>query len=432
MASFKSKNGAMISKGKKGVSPVVATIMMIALTVILGTAVVVFVTKMGGIKTMPMAYLDFEAQKVRDNYVLVVSNRMGDTLNTGELVVTVNGEDAEAVWNVPELKAGRSARATLMVDLKKGDEVAIVHEPSGSPVLSPTTLTKIVGVGVPGPTDEFLVTADSVVMENWRMDGGGKSAGYGVWVDNDNAHFYDNSGREVTRITADLQVLTGMYQSRLEITASEFRATKVVVYATYVEGKVAGVHADWDGDEPVPQEVKAIADPNIVVPITNVRLWVVYVKAESATLTTYVSESEMDLRVGEAVLTNWTIKGGGKLARYGVWQDAPSVSHKGKSVTETTASKIEAQNLSIVKDDKWETTAKNVIQEGARILSTYTSGSGGGVPVDWEGDKPVPQAVSLVPDPSIPPYQMTGMALDAVYISSYSIILTGLEQRVIF
>ena len=419
----------MTRKGKKGVSPVVATIMMIALTVILGTAVVVFVAKMGGIKSIPIATLSFEAWKVGDNYVLVVSHGMGDTLNTGELVVTVNGVDAKAVWNVPELKAGRSARATLGVVLNIGDEVAIVHEPSGSPVLSPTHVREILGVPVLGPTDEFLVTADSAVMENWRIEGGGKSAGYGVWVDNENAHFYFK-GRPVTRITADRQVLTNLYQSRLEITASEFRATKVVVYATHVEGKAAGVPASWDGDEPVPKAVSAVADPNIKVPITNVLLWIVKVEAESATLTTYKSETEMDLHVGAAVLTDWTIKGGGKLAKHGVYEDAAPVYHKGKSVTETTASKIEAKNISIVKDDKWKTTAKKVIQEGARVLSTFTSGSAAEVPVDWKGDEAVHPSVQLLPDPTYP-QRVEGMELVVVYISSYSIILTGMEQSVI-
>ena len=92
-----------IRKGKKGVSPVVATIMMIALTVILSTAIVVYIGKLGAFKRVPIATLDFEAYKVGSDYVFLVSNLGGDTLNTGELMVRVNGDDAEAVWNVTEL-----------------------------------------------------------------------------------------------------------------------------------------------------------------------------------------------------------------------------------------------------------------------------------------------------------------------------------------
>ena len=130
-----------IRKGKKGVSPVVATIMMITLTVILSTAIVVYIGKLGAFKRAPIATLSFDAYEVGGDYVLVVSNLGGDTLNTRELMVTVDGDDAKAVWDVTELAPGPGAEATLRVVLYLGNKVAIVHE-SGY-VYRTKTLTEI-------------------------------------------------------------------------------------------------------------------------------------------------------------------------------------------------------------------------------------------------------------------------------------------------
>ena len=152
-----------IRKGKKGVSPVVATIMMIALTVILSTAIVVYIGKLGTFKKVPMAILDFEAYKVGGDYVLAVSNLGGDTLNTGELMVRLRGADAEAEWDVIELSPEQGAKATLGVNLYLGDEVAIVHEPSGY-VYRSKILTEIRAVN---PTTLAVSPSSFTVNAGW-------------------------------------------------------------------------------------------------------------------------------------------------------------------------------------------------------------------------------------------------------------------------
>ena len=345
-----------IHKGKKGVSPVVATIMMITLTVILSTAIVAYIGKLGAFKRVPIATLDFEAYKVGSDYVLVVSNLGGDTLNTGELMVRVRGDDAEAVWDVPELAPGAGAEAKLGVVLYLGNEVAIVHE-SGYvyrkktlteiKVVAPTTLVvspssfvvtsggtadleatlssggnpvagKLVTwsasagtvspercttnssglvfttytppkVGdqtwvtitasfagdsnyfrisdrssgavlpLPKPTEEFVITADRVVMTDWSIEGP-----------------IDLGSPMVTMITAQRQELTNLHLSRFEVHADSFTGTSVVVYATYVSGTSYGKTLAWTGDQPIPPAIGFLPRK---VEIENVYLHVVRVEA---------------------------------------------------------------------------------------------------------------------------------------------------------
>ena len=338
---------------------------MIALTVILSTAIVVYICKLGAFKRVPIATLDFEAYGMGGDYVLAVSNLCGDTLNTGELMVRLRGADAEAVWDVPELAPEQGAEATLGVYLYLGDEVAIVHEPSGyvyrSKILTeiravaPTTLAvspssfvitsvetadltatlssggnpvagklvtwsasvgevrpsrcttnssglvsttytppetgvqtwvtitasfagdpnyfrssdKSSGAVLPsaGPTEEFVITADRVVMTGWSMEGP-----------------IDLGSPMVTKIIAQRQELENLYQSGFEIHADSFTATDSIVYATYVRGteKISGVTLAWTGDQPVPLAIGLL--PRDRVEIENVYLHVVRVEANTMEL----------------------------------------------------------------------------------------------------------------------------------------------------
>lgn len=121
----------MICKGKKGVSPVIGTILMITIIVILAGVVLAYMSAHPPTGVAPLATLDVKLD-VEQNQ-LVVEHRGGQDLEVEDLAVTIDGKTVQAYWDVEILTFGENANVSFPAgyQLEPGCLVAIVHEPTG-------------------------------------------------------------------------------------------------------------------------------------------------------------------------------------------------------------------------------------------------------------------------------------------------------------
>ncbi len=119
----------MLFKGKKGVSPVIGVILMVAITVILAAVIASFVFGMGSkVKAAPNAELvlsDHE-DKIDDNgadKILYISHYSGDVLKCEDLKIIVfdktNGKKDVLTWNQ---SANQFQGTNLIVNVTAGTD----------------------------------------------------------------------------------------------------------------------------------------------------------------------------------------------------------------------------------------------------------------------------------------------------------------------
>ena len=123
---------------ERAVSPVIGVILMVAITVILAAVIGAFVLGLGGeTQETPQASLSFELNETDD---LAVEHRGGDTLDAGELRVTIDGDDqGDEPLGTDEFRSGevRSVDDTS-ADVGDGNSVRVIHDPTGGVIGSGT------------------------------------------------------------------------------------------------------------------------------------------------------------------------------------------------------------------------------------------------------------------------------------------------------
>jgi len=144
----------MEQKGIRGVSPVVGTILLIAITVALAAVVATLVSGLGGRGTPPSAMLTVTATISGDNITLNISHEGGDDLvfadlevkadNSATTMVTVKGTDLTgrigSTFNV-----GEAVTTTYPItpgDIASGDTITVfvIHTPSKQKLFSSSSV----------------------------------------------------------------------------------------------------------------------------------------------------------------------------------------------------------------------------------------------------------------------------------------------------
>ena len=120
---------------EKGISPVIGSIMLITIFIIFAGIIAAYIITPPK-PPPPEATLEVELVTGPPNYLLVHHNG-GEDLKTDDLIVKINGEERGVVWNVEELKFGENAKVHFFEYQQpvSGDNVTIVHEPSGKILL---------------------------------------------------------------------------------------------------------------------------------------------------------------------------------------------------------------------------------------------------------------------------------------------------------
>ena len=140
----------MLKIGNKGVSPVVGTILLIAITVALAAVVATLVSGLGGRGAPPNALLSVTATKVNDNsYTLTISHEGGDDLAIKDLKIqastsatttaTIDFPPGTGTFSVGSIATTASWTYTPAVT---GQVVAVyvIHEPSKQKIFSSPTV----------------------------------------------------------------------------------------------------------------------------------------------------------------------------------------------------------------------------------------------------------------------------------------------------
>ena len=142
---------------EKGVSPVVGTILLIAITIALAAVVATLVGGLGGAAgAAPSSILSVTAQKTGDNEVtLTISHDGGDDLKVTDLIVRaengagskyeISGSDLQTEFNVGEtFTVGEEGTVTYTyTDIEAGEiiSVIIVHDPSNQKLFDSDTIS---------------------------------------------------------------------------------------------------------------------------------------------------------------------------------------------------------------------------------------------------------------------------------------------------
>ena len=126
----------------RGVSPVIGVILMVAITVILAAVIGTFVLGLGDSlgDNQPTAQLSVDNVNFTDNNVTIGHNG-GDTLQGGDLRVTVNGDEPTADFPAGSFAVGDSVELDLdgaAIDENSDNRFRIIHVPSDSIILDRT------------------------------------------------------------------------------------------------------------------------------------------------------------------------------------------------------------------------------------------------------------------------------------------------------
>ncbi len=133
----------MISKLKaaldddRGVSPVIGVILMVAITVILAAVIGTFVLGLGdSLEQAPQAQLDISTTAGDTGTDVVITHNGGDSINTGDVSVTVDGATSDLSWS-GDFGVGDSE--VVADNAGSGDiTVTVVHNPSESILVEET------------------------------------------------------------------------------------------------------------------------------------------------------------------------------------------------------------------------------------------------------------------------------------------------------
>jgi len=143
----------MLKIGNKGVSPVVGTILLIAITVALAAVVVTLVSGLGGRGAPPNALLSVTAENTGgdDAYILKISHEGGDDLAIKDLQIQAN--ISAGVMQTWDFAAETGESGTFSVGMKvvtdaitytgvSGQVVSvyIIHKPSKQKIFSSPTV----------------------------------------------------------------------------------------------------------------------------------------------------------------------------------------------------------------------------------------------------------------------------------------------------
>ena len=121
----------------RAVSPVIGVILMVAITVILAAVIGAFVLGLGGdVDETPQASLTFD---LNDTNAIEIEHRGGDTLDTGDLNITVDGTDQTEEFELDgDFGPGEILGETGDIGAGEGERVRVVHQPTGGIIGSGT------------------------------------------------------------------------------------------------------------------------------------------------------------------------------------------------------------------------------------------------------------------------------------------------------
>jgi flagellin-like protein len=128
---------------QKGVSPVVGTILLIAITVALAAVVATLVSGLGGRGTPPSAMLTVVAENDGENLNITISHEGGDDLATQDLEIKVDDETKSFPTVDPTLTVGESITIemhTTAADVGDVLTVYIIHVPSKQKIFSSSSV----------------------------------------------------------------------------------------------------------------------------------------------------------------------------------------------------------------------------------------------------------------------------------------------------
>lgn len=120
---------------ERAVSPVIAVVLMIAVTVILAAIVAAFALGMGGAgDATPQASFDYD---YNGSTSLTITHEGGDTLTAAQVTVLVGGADAGATWSSTPIATGSSTTVAVAA----GDEIRIRWESDSGKTVTLSTYT---------------------------------------------------------------------------------------------------------------------------------------------------------------------------------------------------------------------------------------------------------------------------------------------------
>lgn len=135
---------------EKGVSPVVGTILLIAITVALAAVVATLVGGLGGAGAPPNAVLTVSAENTApdwDNIALIIKHRGGEALTWTDLTLRIGDNDEPGVMkDIDHGKSGSFSvdESVLIKTTEKSTDgviaVSIIHKPSNQLIFSSTTI----------------------------------------------------------------------------------------------------------------------------------------------------------------------------------------------------------------------------------------------------------------------------------------------------
>ena len=123
---------------ERAVSPVIGVILMVAITVILAAVIGAFVLGIGGeTQETPQASITLDNTSATE---VEIRHGGGDTLLEDEFVLNAGEDVIEAAFDGEErFSAGQTATVNgIDPDLTEGDDITLVHEPTGGVVASTT------------------------------------------------------------------------------------------------------------------------------------------------------------------------------------------------------------------------------------------------------------------------------------------------------
>jgi len=146
----------MGEKGTRGVSPVVGTILLIAITVALAAVVATLVSGLGGRGTPPSAMLTVSATISGDDITLRITHEGGDDLVVKDLQVKASNDNLGGMATLDLLTAGIPG-TTFNV----GEAGTLTYTAASGSILAGDTITVFV---IHTPSKQKLYSSSSVVV----------------------------------------------------------------------------------------------------------------------------------------------------------------------------------------------------------------------------------------------------------------------------
>ena len=146
----------MGEKGIRGVSPVVGTILLIAITVALAAVVATLVSGLGGRGTPPSAMLTVSATISGDDITLRITHEGGDDLVVKDLQVKASNDNLGGMATLDLLTAGIPG-TTFNV----GEAGTLTYTAASGSILAGDTITVFV---IHTPSKQKLYSSSSVVV----------------------------------------------------------------------------------------------------------------------------------------------------------------------------------------------------------------------------------------------------------------------------